>query len=90
MRPGGRGVLAFSNTNDQVWTELQDALSDAGLETRSVHVLDKGQPSIKGVKGQLGKERVTRLDLTLTLAHSKKVARKRVPASAEFIDARIE
>jgi len=89
MRPGGRGVLAFSNTNDQVWTELQDALSDAGLETRSVHVLDKGQPSIKGVKGQLGKERVTRLDLTLTLAHSKKVARKRVPASAEFIDASI-
>lgn len=90
LRRGGRGVLAFSNTNDQVWTELQDALSDAGLETRSAHVLDKGQPSIKGVKGQLGREQVTRLDLTLTLAHREKPARKRRPAPADFIDASIE
>lgn len=86
LRRGGRGVLAFSNTNDQVWTELQDAISDAGLETRSVHVLDKGQPSIKGVKGQLGKERVTRLDLTLTLAHRERAARPRKPASQAFLD----
>lgn len=90
MRRGGRGVLAFSNTNDQVWTELQDALSDAGLETRSVHVLDKGQPSIKGVKGQLGQEQVTRLDLTLTLAHRQKPVRKSKPATTEFLDASIE
>ena len=30
MRHGGRAVLAFSNTSDRVWTEIQDALSDAG------------------------------------------------------------
>ncbi|MDJ0628570.1 MAG: DNA methyltransferase [Rhodobacter sp.] len=90
LRRGGRGVLAFSNTNDQVWTELQDALSDAGLETRSVHILDKGQPSIKGVKGQLGKERVTRLDLTLTLAHRERAARPRKPVSQAFLDNSVE
>lgn len=90
MRRGGVGVLAFSNTDDRVWTEVQDALSDAGLETRSVHVLNKGQPSIKGVKGQLGQERVTRLDLTLTLAHRSRPARKREAAPAAFIDASIQ
>lgn len=90
MRRGGAGVLAFSNTDDRVWTEVQDALSDAGLETRSVHVLNKGQPSIKGVKGQLGQERVTRLDLTLTLAHRSRPARKREGAPAAFIDASIQ
>ncbi len=89
MRRGGRGVLAFSNNDDRVWTEVQDALSDAGLETRSVHVLNKGQPSIKGVKGQLGQERVTRLDLTLTLAHRSRTARKREAAPGAFIDASI-
>lgn len=90
MRRGGRGVLAFSNTDDRVWTEVQDALADAGLETRSVHVLNKGQPSIKGVKGQLGQERVTRLDLTLCLAHRSRPARDRTAAPQAFVDASIQ
>ena len=90
MRRSGRGVLAFSNTSDRVWMEVQDALSDAGLETNSVHVLDKGQPSIKGVKQKLGKEQVTRLDLTLTLAHRTRPARKREAAPLSFIDASIQ
>lgn len=90
LRPGARAVLAFSNTDDRVWEEVQDALSDAGLETRSVHVLDKGQPSIKGVKGQLGKERVTRLDLTLTLAHRARPRQQRVKAPQSFVDASIQ
>ena len=90
MRRGGRAVLAFSNNNDRVWTEVQDALSDAGLETQSVHVLNKGQPSIKGVKGQLGQEKVIRLDLTLCLAHRMRVARRRTEAPLEFIDSSIQ
>lgn len=89
LRPGGRAVLAFSNTDERVWTEVQDALSDANLETRSVHVLDKGQPSIKGVKGQFGRERVTRLDLTLTLAHRARTRHLRTSASQDFVDASI-
>ena len=90
MRRGGRAVLAFSNNNDRVWTEVQDALSDAGLETQSVHVLNKGQPSIKGVKGQLGQEKVIRLDLTLCLAHRRRAARTRAEAPPEFIDSSIQ
>jgi DNA modification methylase/transcriptional regulator with XRE-family HTH domain/predicted RNA-binding Zn-ribbon protein involved in translation (DUF1610 family) len=73
LRPGGRSVVAFSNSNDKVWEALQDAISDGGFNVSSVHILDKGQPSIKGVKGQLGKEFVTRLDLTLSL--EKKASR---------------
>lgn len=90
LRPGGRAVLAFSNTDDQVWIEVQDALADAGLETRGVHILDKGQPSIKGVKGLLGQERVTRLDLTLTLAHRSRPRQERARAPQAFVDAAIQ
>ena len=36
-----------------------------------MHVLNKGQPSIKGVKGVSGKEHVTTLDLMLCLKHRK-------------------
>ena len=90
LRPGGRAVLAFSNTDDRVWTEVQDALADAGLETRGVHVLDKGQPSIKGVKGLLGQERVTRLDLTLTLAHRSRARQERARVPQSFIDTSIQ
>ena len=90
MRGGSKAVLAFSNNNDRVWTEIQDALSDAGLETRSVHILNKGQPSIKGVKGQLGQEKVTRLDLTLCLAHRTRPARKREAAPQTFVDSSIQ
>ena len=90
LRPGGRGVLAFSNADDKVWTAVQDAVSDGGLEVRSVHVLDKTQPSIKGVKGQLGEQRVTRLDLALCLAHkSRPRAAKRGVADGDVIDAAI-
>lgn len=89
MRRGGRSVLTFSNTNDRVWSEVQDALSDAGFQTESVHVLNKGQPSIKGVKGQLKQERVTRLDLMLTLSHRTRSLRRRETAPQAFIDASI-
>ncbi|MBX7536220.1 helix-turn-helix domain-containing protein [Qipengyuania sp. GH1] len=88
LRRGGRATLAFSNSNDRVWSAMQDAISDAGFEVGSVHLLDKGQPSIKGVKGQLGKEQVTRLDLMLCLAHRSRPASKneRTPVTQSFID----
>ena len=90
LRPGGRGVLAFSNSDDRVWTAVQDAIADAGLDVCGVHVLDKGQPSIKGVKGQLGQEHVTRLDLTLSLAHRTRPLRGlRQVATPAFVDAAV-
>ncbi|HWA23648.1 MAG TPA: DNA methyltransferase [Caulobacterales bacterium] len=90
VRKGGRGVLAFSNSNDAVWEAIQDSLSDAGLGVSAVHLLDKGQPSIKGVKGLLGKENVTRLDLVLCLEKTRTSANaQRAAASSEFIEAEI-
>lgn len=87
LKRGGRSVLAFSNADDQVWSAVQDAISDAGLEVRAVHLLDKGQPSIKGVKGQLGKEHVTRLDLLLDLAHRTKPSEsRRIGPTEDFIE----
>ena len=69
LKPGGRAVLAFSNSDDKVWESIQTALHDAGFKTSSVHLLNKGQPSIKGVKGVNGKENVTGFDLMLCLQH---------------------
>jgi DNA modification methylase/DNA-binding XRE family transcriptional regulator/DNA-directed RNA polymerase subunit RPC12/RpoP len=79
LKPGGRAVLAFSNSDDQVWHAIQKALVAAGFSTLSVHVLNKGQPSIKGVKGVTGKENVTCLDLVLCLEHNKKDVTASVP-----------
>lgn len=91
LKPGGRSILAFSNADDQVWSAVQDAISDAGLDVRAVHLLDKGQPSIKGVKGQLGKEHVTRLDLMLDLAHrSSPRQRRKIAPPDDFIEKSIE
>jgi len=85
LKPGGYAVLAFSNSDDQVWLEVQKAIAAAKLETVSVHILDKGQPSIKGVKGVTGKENVTTLDLLITLRSpvraTKAKAHAVVPAS---------
>lgn len=69
LKRGGRAVLAFSNSDDQVWRSVQDALKDAGFDADTVHILNKGQPSIKGVKGVTGREVVTTFDLLLCLKH---------------------
>ncbi|WP_273163386.1 DNA methyltransferase [Massilia timonae] len=71
LAPNGYAVLAFSNSDDKVWIEIQKAIASANLETVTVHILDKGQPSIKGVKGVTGKEAVTTLDLLITLKHRR-------------------
>ena len=88
LKPGGRAVLAFSNSDDAVWEAVRVALSDAGLETERVHILNKGQPSIKGVKGVTGKENVTTFDLMLCLKHRRATkvgtASKATP---KFVDA---
>lgn len=72
-------MLAFSNSDDAVWTSIQKGLADAGLVTETVHILDKGQPSIKGVKGINGKENVTCLDLVLCLKRKGKAVQMPVP-----------
>ena len=85
LRPDGHAILAFSNSDDQVWSAIQTALRDAGFETTKVHLLNKGQPSIKGVKGVTGKENVTTFDLVLCLKqNSNRVHKCSFPATAHF------
>jgi len=79
LKRNGRAVLAFSNSDDLVWHTIQKALGDAGFQTCSVHLLNKGQPSIKGVKGVTGKENVTTFDLVLCLEHRKSTVQMVVP-----------
>ena len=79
LRLGGRAILAFSNSDHQVWAAVQKALGDAGFETERVHLLSKGQPSIKGVKGVTGRENVTTLDLVLCLEHRTRAVQMPVP-----------
>ena len=92
LKPSGRAVLAFSNSDDRVWDTVQKSLGDAGFETKSVHVLNKGQPSIKGVKGITGRERVTTFDLVLCLEHRARTTQMvvRFPAPQSFIERAIQ
>ncbi|KAA2234906.1 DNA methyltransferase [Salinarimonas soli] len=91
LKPDGRAVLAFSNSDDAVWEAVRKALDEAGFATESVHMLYKGQPSIKGVKGVTGKENVTTFDLMLCLANKAQYPVKAPvePASEDFVDAAI-
>jgi DNA modification methylase/transcriptional regulator with XRE-family HTH domain/DNA-directed RNA polymerase subunit RPC12/RpoP len=89
LRKGGSAVLAFSNSDDQVWTAVQQAVGLGGFGVERVHLLDKGQPSIKGVKGALGKENVTRFDLLLCLKQRSAYRAQLpvlLPASSALID----
>lgn len=91
LRRGGSAILAFSNSDDQVWQTIQRAIAEARFEVKSVHLLDKGQPSIKGVKGILGKEHVTCLDLVLSLEHRPRALQVGIQFAppGDFIDAAI-
>jgi DNA modification methylase/DNA-directed RNA polymerase subunit RPC12/RpoP len=82
LKRGGRAILAFSNSDGTVWQAIQNSLGDAGFETASVHVLSKGQPSIKGVKGVSGRENVTTLDMILCLEHRSAAVQMTVPFPA--------
>ena len=82
LKADGRAVLAFSNSDDRVWQAVQKGLGAAGFETTSVHLLDKGQPSIKGVKGITGQEHVTTLDLVLCLERRRAAVQIPVPFPA--------
>jgi DNA modification methylase/DNA-binding XRE family transcriptional regulator/DNA-directed RNA polymerase subunit RPC12/RpoP len=82
LKTGGRAVLAFSNSDDRVWEVVQKSLADAGFDTRGVHLLSKGQPSIKGVKGVTGREQVTTFDLLLCLEHRPRARQMVVPFPA--------
>jgi DNA modification methylase len=67
LKPGGMASVVFHSSHADVWRSVQDAVGAAGFELLGTTALDKGQPSIKGLKGQRGDERVAAVDVILSL-----------------------
>ena len=67
LRTGGHLSLVFSNSSGAVWALVQRAVSAAGFSiiADGVHLLDKGQRSVKGLAS--GFENVVTMDLILTM-----------------------
>src|SRR5262249_10145479 len=85
LRKNARAVLAFSNSDDQVWTALRNGIRESGFDVDRTHILNKGQPSIKGVKGISGRENVPCLALLLVLRHRAGAVQIAMPFSAPEI-----
>lgn len=73
LKAGAHAAVLFSNTDGNVWQAVQSSIEEAGFEVASTHLLDKTHRSIKGVKGELGKEDVTRRDIVICLRQKTKV-----------------
>jgi DNA modification methylase len=67
LKPGRMASVVFHSSHADVWRAIQDALKNAGFDLVSTTALDKGQPSIKGLKGQRGTEQVAAVDVILNL-----------------------
>lgn len=67
LKPGHMASVVFHSSHADVWRAIQDAVKNAGFELVSTTSLDKGQPSIKGLKGQRGTEQVAAVDVILNL-----------------------
>ena len=68
MRPGAWASLQFHNTDDAVWSSIQNAVDSAGLRVEAAVVMDKGQASFKGLRHEAKGERVANFDLVMHLA----------------------
>lgn len=67
LKPGRMASVVFHSSHADVWRAIQDAVKNAGFELVSTAALDKGQPSIKGLRGQRGTEHVAAVDVILNL-----------------------
>jgi hypothetical protein len=68
LRPGAWASLQFHNTDDAVWSSIQNAVDSAGLRVEAAVVMDKGQASFKGLRHEVKGERVANFDLVMHLA----------------------
>ena len=68
MRPGTWASLQFHNTDDAVWSTIQNAVDSAGLQVEAAVVMDKGQASFKGLRHERRGEKVANFDLVMHLA----------------------
>ena len=68
IRPGAWASLQFHNSDDAVWSSIQNAIDSAGLRVEAAVVMDKGQASFKGLRHEDKGERVANFDLVMHLA----------------------
>jgi 16S rRNA G966 N2-methylase RsmD len=75
LKPEGVASVVFHSSHADVWRAIQNAVRGAGLELVGTAALDKRQPSIKGLKGQRGIERVAAVDVILNLRKLLRLSR---------------
>ena len=68
LRPGAWASLQFHNSDDAVWSSIQNAVDSAGLCVEAAVVMDKGQASFKGLRHEDKGEKVANFDLVMHLA----------------------
>lgn len=68
LRPGAWASLQFHNSDDSVWSAIQNAVDSAGLRVETAVVMDKGQASFKGLRHEGRGEKVANFDLVMHLA----------------------
>ena len=67
MRDSAWASLQFHNSDDAVWSTIQSAVDSAGLSVETAVVMDKGQPSFKGLRHEQRGEKVANFDLVMHL-----------------------
>jgi 16S rRNA G966 N2-methylase RsmD len=83
MKPGAWASVVFHNSDDTVWSALEQALESAGLQLEAAVAFDKTQPSFKGIKQLTSRERVPSFDVVLHLrTHRRSPNRPREPGRA--------
>lgn len=88
LKPGCVASVVFHSSHADVWRAIQDAIRAAGFELLGTTSLDKGQPSIKGLRGQRGTERVAAVDVILNLRKPVEATRNRYRDDPE-VDVRV-
>ena len=87
LRPGAWASLQFHNSDDAVWSSIQNAVDSAGLRVGAAVVMDKGQRSFKGLRHEDRGEKVANFDLVMHLAsgtHAGASAQRREAGRAEI------
>ncbi|MDE0067319.1 MAG: DNA methyltransferase [Acidimicrobiaceae bacterium] len=67
IRAGAWASLQFHNSDDAVWSSIQNAVDSAGLRVKAAVVMDKGQASFKGLRHEDKGEKVANFDLVMHL-----------------------
>lgn len=73
LKPDGWASVVFHSSDAVVWHALQQSVDHAGFELVNTTGLNKGQPSIKGLKGKRGEEQVAAVDVILHLRKPMRV-----------------